>query len=61
MILDPTDKSSKRGSTKYFAMLTEEKDNLSTCSQNDLFVRRFMTLMPATTIRRWKLETEGSF
>ena len=42
-------------------MLTEEKDNLSKCSQNDLFVRRFMTLMPATTIRRWKLETEGSF
>ena len=26
--LDQTDKSSKRGSTKYFLMLTEEKDNL---------------------------------
>ena len=25
--LDQTDKSSKRGSTKYFVTLTEEKDN----------------------------------
>ena len=59
--LDRTDKSSKRGSTKYFVTLTEEKDNRSKCSQDALCARTFMTLMLATAIRSWKLETERSF
>ena len=59
--LDRTDKSSKRGSTKHFVPLTKEKDNLSKSSQDALFTRRFMTLIVATAMRRWKLDTEESF
>ena len=59
--LDRTDKSSKRGSTKHFVPLTKEKGNLSKSSQDALFTRRFMTLIVATAMRRWKLDTEESF
>ena len=59
--LGRTDKSLKMGTAKYFVTLSEKKTTWSKCSQDDLCARRFMVLMLATDIRRWKLETEGSF
>ena len=59
--LDWTDKSSKRGSTKYFVTLTKEKDNQKQVQSRCLCARRFMTLMLATAIRSWKLVTGRSF